>query len=116
VREPNSTGVVMGEEAPRTRLEQILRQRHLTVEQFRKDYAKVSRGGLSESQAFRWVAGKISTLPYRHAQAALEQMFGEPVARLFGPPYGTGVVRSDRPLDLAVPLGRGQARSDWKDN
>lgn len=104
----------MGEDGPRTRLEQLLRQRGMTVEQFRKDYAKVSDSGLSESQAFRWVAGKITTLPYRHAQAALEQMFGEPVGRLFGPPYGTGVAMPDRPLDLAVSFGRGQARSDWE--
>ncbi len=99
-------------EAPRTRLEQALRQRHLTTDQFRKDYARVSGTELSERQAYRWVAGDISKLPYPHAQTALERMFGEPVARLFGPPYGNGLVVPARRLDR--PSDRGCARTDWE--
>ncbi|MGH3913398.1 MAG: hypothetical protein ACRDTC_08310 [Pseudonocardiaceae bacterium] len=72
----------------RTRLEQVLRQRHLTLEEFRKRYERVAKTELSQRQAYRWVTGELSTLPYPVAQAVLEQMFDEPVARLFGPPYG----------------------------
>jgi hypothetical protein len=35
----------------------------------------------------------LRTLPYPAAQATLEAMFGEPVARWFGPPYGIGALR-----------------------
>lgn len=101
-------------QAPRTRLEQVLRQRHLTVAQFRKDYAQVSGTALSERQAYRWVAGGIDRLPYPHAQSALEEMFGEPVTRLFGSPYGVGAVVPARDLNLTAAFGRGEARADWE--
>jgi hypothetical protein len=101
-------------DAPRTRLEQVLRQRHRTIGQFRKDYAEASGSCLSERQAYRWVAGDINRLPYPQAQATLERMFGEPVARLFGPPYGGGAVATTRCLDQPVSFGRGNTRADWE--
>jgi hypothetical protein len=101
------------QEPPRTRLEQLLRQRHVTMEEFRKRYQRTTGIALSERQAYRWVAGRVRGLPYPPAQAALEQLFGEPVARLFGPPYGIGAVRPLRHRDGAVPE-RGSARTDWE--
>ncbi|MGH3856596.1 MAG: hypothetical protein ACRDR6_24550 [Pseudonocardiaceae bacterium] len=81
------------QEPPRTRLAQLLRQQHVTLEEFRKNYQRAASGtALSERQAYRWVAGELRGLPYPQAQVTLEEMFGEPVARLFGPPYGIGAV------------------------
>lgn len=86
---------MMEQESPRTRLAQLLRQRHLTLEEFRKQYQRAAGGTvLSERQAYRWVAGEVRSLPYPQAQATLEKMFGEPAARLFGPPYDTGALGS----------------------
>jgi hypothetical protein len=88
---------MMEQELPRTRLEQLLQQRHLTLEEFRKQYQRAAGGTvLSERQAYRWVAGEVRSLPYPQAQATLEKMFGEPAVRLFGPPYGTGAPRLTR--------------------
>jgi len=101
------------QESPRTRLEQLLRQRHVTLEEFRKQYHRTAKAELSERQAYRWVAGKVRSLPYPQAQAALERLFGEPVARLFGPPYGIEAVRPLRRRDGAAPE-RGSARTDWE--
>jgi hypothetical protein len=78
------------QKAPRTRLEQVLRQRHLTLEQFRKDYNRTADVDVSDRQAYRWVAGEVRGLPYPQAQATLEKMFGEPVERLFGPRTAPG--------------------------
>ncbi|MGH3801759.1 MAG: hypothetical protein ACRDTD_16830 [Pseudonocardiaceae bacterium] len=98
------------QEPPRTRLEQLLRQQHVTLEEFRKNYQRAAAGTvLSERQAHRWVAGQLSTLPYP-AQATLEKMFGEPVARLFGPPYGIEALRPVRCRNGVA--GRGSARTD----
>ena len=101
------------QESPRTRLEQLLRQRHVTLEEFRKQYNQTAKAELSERQAYRWVAGEVRSLPYPQAQAALERLFGEPVARLFGPPYGIEAVRPLRRRD-GVALKRGIARADWE--
>ncbi len=101
-------------EAPRTRLEQLLRQRHITLEEFRKRYQRAAAGDEpSERQAYRWVAGEVRGLPYPKAQAILEEMFGEPAARLFGPPYGIEAVRPLRRRDGVAPK-RGSARADWE--
>ena len=59
------------------------------------------------------VAGELRGLPYPQAQAALELLFGEPVARLFGPPYGTGAFCPTRRRAGAAPE-RGSARTDWE--
>ncbi len=101
------------QEPPRTRLEQLLRQQHVTLEEFRKNYQQAAKGAvLSERQAYRWVAGELRGLPYPQAQATLEEMFGEPVARLLGPPYGTGALAPTRRHNGAAPH-RGTARTDW---
>ncbi len=68
---------------------------------------------LSERQAYRWVAGELSGLPHPAARRTLEKMFGEPVARLFGPPYGIEALRPGRCQDGSAP-GRGTARTDWE--
>jgi hypothetical protein len=94
------------QEPPRTRLEQLLRQRHVTLEEFRKNYQRAAKTELSERQAYRWVAGELSTLPYPAAQGTLEKMFGEPVTRLFGPPYG---IEALRPVRCPAALHRGGA-------
>jgi hypothetical protein len=98
---------------PRTRLEQLLRQRHVTLEEFRKRYRRAAGTELSERQAYRWVAGELRGLPHPQAQAALERLFGEPVARLLGPPYGTETLLATRRRDGTAPQ-RGNARSDWE--
>ncbi len=97
---------------PRTRLEQVLRQRHVTLEQFRKKYNRAADTELSDRQVYRWVAGEMRGLPFPAAQATLEKMFGEPVERLFGPPYGIGALRPSR-YQGSVP-GHGSARTDWE--
>ncbi|MGH3993256.1 MAG: hypothetical protein ACRDSN_12440, partial [Pseudonocardiaceae bacterium] len=91
-----------------------MRQRHLTLEEFRRQYQQsAERTELSQRQAYRWVAGELRTLPYPQSQAILEQMFGEPVTRLFGPPYGTEVSRPSRRHNGVV-TARGTARTDWE--
>ena len=100
-------------EAPRTRLEQLLRQQHLTVEEFRRKYERLGKGaGLSDRQAYRWIAGQLHSLPHPSARGILEQMFDEPVERLFGPPYGIAAVRPARRHNGVV-TARGTARTDW---
>jgi hypothetical protein len=102
------------QESSRTRLEQLIRQRHLTVEEFRKHYQRAAKGTvLSERQAYRWVAGELRSLPHPQAQATLEKLFAEPAARLFGPPYGTGAFRFTRRHNGRV-TARGTARMDWE--
>ncbi|MBV9010862.1 MAG: hypothetical protein JO272_02220 [Pseudonocardiales bacterium] len=101
-------------QSPRTRLEQLLRQRHRTLEQFRKNYQRATTGTvLSDRQAYRWVAGELHGLPHPPAQATLEEMFGEPVDRLLGPPYGIEALRPDRYQRGSAPE-RGTARTDWE--
>ncbi|OAP20540.1 hypothetical protein A4R44_08700 [Amycolatopsis sp. M39] len=55
---------------------------------------------LSERQAYRWVNGEVKSLPYAHAQGALERIFDEPASQLLGPPHGSGLVRQHRSLTL----------------
>ncbi|HWR46549.1 MAG TPA: hypothetical protein VN327_02855 [Pseudonocardiaceae bacterium] len=99
---------------PRTRLEQLLRQQHVTLEEFRKNYQRAAKGiTLSERQAYRWVAGELRGLPYPRAQATLETMFGEPAVRLLGPPYGLGAL-APTPGHHGTVLRRGTARTDWE--
>ncbi|MGH3754178.1 MAG: hypothetical protein ACRDRP_16080 [Pseudonocardiaceae bacterium] len=106
--------MIIEQEPPRTRLEQLLRQRHVTLEEFRKNYQRATKGTvLSERQAYRWVTGELRGLPYPAARGTLEEMFGEPVARLFGPPYGIEALRPGRCQGGSAP-GRGTARTDWE--
>ena len=96
---------------PRTRLEQLLHQRHLTVDGFREQYLRSTGSDLSERQAYRWISGEMRGLPYPHARAGLERLFGEPVARLLGPPYGTMALT---PAPRLPADRRGSARNDWQ--
>jgi hypothetical protein len=80
---------------PRTRLEQVLRQRRWTVDDLRRQFARLSGSELSERQAYRWLSGDLRGRPYPHACATLEQLFGESAARLLGQP-------SDLKPDLAT--------------
>jgi len=104
---------VSEEKLPRTRLEQLLRQRHLTLEEFRKLYNRIADVDVSDRQAYRWVTGQVRGLPHPAARGTLETMFSEPVARLFGPPYGIEALRPTWRLDAAA-SGRGSARTDWE--
>ncbi|MGH3902180.1 MAG: hypothetical protein ACRDTA_28805 [Pseudonocardiaceae bacterium] len=78
-----------------------------------KQYQQTAGTALSERQAYRWVAGEVRSLLYPQAQATLERLFDEPVARLFGLPYGIDAVRPARCRDGVVPE-RGSARTDWQ--
>lgn len=97
--------------ASRTRLEQVLRQRHMTVDDLRKRFKQAAKADLSERQAYRWLGGELEGLPYPHAQAVLEQLFGEPASKLFGPPYGeiAPMRHQQRPC-----TSRGHIRTDWE--
>ncbi|MGH3622992.1 MAG: hypothetical protein ACRDQ5_14555 [Sciscionella sp.] len=86
----------------------------MVVDDFRASYDRVSGDVLSERQAYRWVAGELKGLPYPHAQATLERMFGEPAARLLGPSYGTGAVVVPTRRTGAGAAHRGHAREDWQ--
>jgi tetratricopeptide (TPR) repeat protein len=97
-------------EQPRTRLEQVLRQRHWTVGDLRRRYAQASGTELSERQAYRWVGGELRSVPYPHACAALERVFGEPVERLLGPPQGV-VIPGRRPQP--TPLEDTEPAASW---
>ncbi len=99
-------------EGPRTRLEQILRQRCLTLEDLRKQYEQVAGVALSERQAYRWVAGDVRGLPYPHAQAALERLFNEPAWRLLGDPHGVGACATSQEAHLSV--HREGRCADWQ--
>ncbi|NIJ14517.1 tetratricopeptide (TPR) repeat protein [Saccharomonospora amisosensis] len=81
-------------------------------EGLRKRYAEVAGTDLSERQAYRWVAGEVATMPYPHAQAALEQLFGEPASRLLGQPYGLGAIAA--PPEAHMSTRRGNQRDDWQ--
>lgn len=85
-------------ESPRTRLEQVMRQRHMTLSDLQKEYQKITGVGLTERQLYRWLSGDLKTLPYQHSQAALERMFGEPAVSLLGPAHGGGLIVSARVL------------------
>lgn len=99
-------------EAPRTRLEQVLRQRHMTLEDLRRQYTEVAGVDLSERQAYRWVAGQVRGLPYPHAQAALERLFDEPAWRLLGRPYRLGALATTH--DAHVSTCRGDRCDGWQ--
>jgi hypothetical protein len=86
----------------------------MTLEEFRRRYEATADADLSPRQAYRWVAGEVQTLPYPHAQAALEQLFGEPAARLFGPPYGIGPILPTHRTEGTCVFARGDLRTDWE--
>ncbi|MGI8311023.1 hypothetical protein [Saccharopolyspora hattusasensis] len=96
--------------APRTRLEQLLHQRHMTIEDLIRKFHAMSEA-LSERQAYRWAAGEVRRLPYPHSQAALEKVFGEPAQRLLGPPYGIDAITVSHGSPA---VQHGTDRSDWQ--
>jgi len=101
--------------APRTRLEQVLHQRHWSVAEFMRQYIRVTGEDLSERQAYRWISGGLRGLPHPRARGALEKLCGEPAARLLGPPYGVGVARpTTRQAETAATSVRGSSRTDWE--
>ncbi len=75
--------------APYTRLEQLVRDRGMSVPEFQREFRRQAlRLGenlsVSRSQAIRWLSGKGS--PRLAAQKVLEEWTGESVQRLFGSP------------------------------
>lgn len=76
---------------PRTRLEQLLHARHLSLRDFLTQFPEQAEqcgegpAHISERQAKRWVRGG-APLPRTVSCRVLEQWFGEPVQRLLGPP------------------------------
>jgi len=83
--------VLGSQPAPRTRLEQLVRQSRRTIQEFCDDFHEASRevGGrpmtVSERHASRWTAGRLGGLPHPATCRVLEHMFGEPAEVLFGP-------------------------------
>jgi hypothetical protein len=74
VGRPTKGGEVSEEKLPRTRLEQLLRQRHLTLEEFRKLYNRIADVDVSDRQAYRWMSGQVRGLP--HPAAAMRRHQG----------------------------------------
>ncbi|WP_018681160.1 hypothetical protein [Actinokineospora enzanensis] len=95
----------------RTRLEQILRQRNMTLEDLRAGVRKLSGNEVSQRQAYRWVSGELRGRPHPHASAALTRIFDEPIHRLLGPAYGVAGRAAPNALERN---DRGSARPDWK--
>jgi len=94
---------------PQTRLEQLAQQLRLTIVDFQREYAATSRRladagqgkalTVSHRQVRRWLAGDLDGLPHLSSRRVLDQMFGEPAERLFGPPRpmpGTEIVPAPR--------------------
>jgi len=94
---------------PQTRLEQLAQQLRLTIVDFQREYAATSRRladagrgralTVSHRQVRRWLAGDLGGLPHPSSRRVLDQMFGEPAERLFGPQRpmpGTEVVPAPR--------------------
>ncbi|MEO6085989.1 MAG: hypothetical protein ABIQ18_23050 [Umezawaea sp.] len=80
----------MGQQAPRTRLEQRVQLAHLSVREFVAAFHEASKETgqpthVSERQAKRWLAG-TSDVPRPAACRVLAHWWREPVETLFGPP------------------------------
>ncbi|MCP2259038.1 hypothetical protein LX15_002739 [Streptoalloteichus tenebrarius] len=76
---------------PRTRVEQLVRQRRLTTQEFCAEFHAASQRvgrplAVSERHASRWFSGRLGGLPHPATCRVLEHMFGEPAEVLFGPP------------------------------
>jgi hypothetical protein len=120
--------VGVGDRVARTRLEELLRQRRLTIGEFVRAFnqtaatlAQPSRKGatvsVSQRQATRWVTGGLSKLPHAAACRVLEQMFREPAETLFGAPSVTepaplaeaADIYSVQAVSATIPAGPGSA-------
>jgi len=70
--------------APRTRLAQLLRERHWTVDDFVREFNRAGRHSgpdrrdhaISHRQATRWQSGRLPSLPHPASCRVLEAMFG----------------------------------------
>ena len=100
-------------ELPRTRLAQLMEQRRMTQRDLRDVFQEATGTELSERQAYRWVNGEVKSLPYAHAQSALEQIFDEPASQLLGPPHGSGLVRQHRLL-MVSSSALDRKQPDWR--
>jgi hypothetical protein len=104
---------VVDAEEPRTRLGQVMIQRHMTLDDLRARYATITGTEPSERQAYRWLNGEVKKVPYRHSQAALERIFDETAASLLGPPHASGLIVQTGPLEQGgESLEHG--RFDWQ--
>ncbi|MEV6907606.1 hypothetical protein [Amycolatopsis sp. NPDC051071] len=103
----------MDDKLPRTRLEQLMSHRHMTVKDLTQQVVAITGEHVSDRQVYRWVVGEVRTLPFAQSQAALEAIFAEPVQRLVGPPYGSGQV-SQASLVRAPGLQLDYERDNWK--
>jgi tetratricopeptide (TPR) repeat protein len=103
----------MDGELPRTRLEQLMRHRHMTVPTLKDQVAAITRQEMSERQCYRWMVGEVRSLPYAHSRAALEEIFGETVDRLFGPAHGSGRVQQ-APIVQASEISVCHEQLDWQ--
>src|SRR5438067_7104395 len=81
----------MAARTPRTRLEQRIWAKHLSLRMFLREFPEQATACgemgivVSERQAKRWLAGNAPT-PRPESCRVLEHWFAEPVERLFGPP------------------------------
>ncbi|GGM60000.1 hypothetical protein GCM10012275_33910 [Longimycelium tulufanense] len=88
---------------PRTRVEQLVRQRRLTTQEFCAEFRAASQQigrtmAVSERHASRWLAGRLGGLPHPATCRVLEHMFAEPAEELFGPPRLDPVVGAREPV------------------
>ncbi|MBE1574514.1 helix-turn-helix domain-containing protein [Amycolatopsis roodepoortensis] len=100
-------------ELPRTRLDQLMKQKRMTLRDLMDRYREITGTEMSERQAYRWVNGDLKKRPYAHAQAALEQIFGEAASRLLGPAVGSGLVLQASPMET-IGLPPDHERYDWQ--
>ncbi len=105
--------MMVEDELPRTRLAQLMKQQHMTVQDLRDRHREITGTELSERQAYRWLGGDMKGRPYPHSQAALEQMFCESAVRLFGPPHGSGLVLQAHSNEV-IALPHDPAQQDWQ--
>ncbi|WP_410597226.1 hypothetical protein [Amycolatopsis sp. lyj-23] len=103
----------MDDEPPRTRLEQVMSHRHMTVKDMISRVVSITGQEMSERQGYRWMVGEVRSLPYAHARAALEEIFGESVERLFGPAHGSGLVQQS-PIVHAGSFPSYPERHEWR--
>ncbi|UUV33568.1 helix-turn-helix transcriptional regulator [Amycolatopsis roodepoortensis] len=104
---------MVGGELPRTRLDQLMKQKRMTLRDLMDRYREITGTEMSERQAYRWVNGDLKRHPYAHAQVALEQVFGETASRLLGPPIGSGLVLQTSPIE-PIGLPPDHERYDWQ--
>lgn len=98
---------------PRTRLEQLAWEKHLSPADFATAFATQAQGlrenaAVSRSQAKRWLGGQGGH-PHPASRRVLEAWFGLTVQELFGPPL-PGSPQKITEQELAVNAGRESVR------